>query len=160
MEELPDVFNDFDLDFSAYPEASKAYLNDRRNRRKIQEMTQKLNPTVMHPLRVGKKLLVLDIDYSESHLPFYCDILPSIPLCRCHLNLAILDTKPLLSGALPPTECARPRLHEFLEAIYPHYDICIWYDQYSTELLCITFARPTGRRQVGSGLKRNLWSWE
>ena len=36
--------------------------------------------------------------------------------------IAILDTKPLISGSLPPEECARPGLHQFLEAIYPYYD--------------------------------------
>lgn len=28
---------------------------------------------------------------------------------------AIVDTKPLLSGTLPSSECARPGLHDFLE---------------------------------------------
>jgi hypothetical protein len=37
-------------------------------------------------------------------------------------SLAILDTKPLTSGSLPASQCARPGLHEFLEAIYPYYD--------------------------------------
>ncbi|EJD02204.1 HAD IIID h [Fomitiporia mediterranea MF3/22] len=104
LEELPDVFNDLDVDFSENPQASRAYIADRRNQRKIKEATRMLrdNLTLMHPLREGKKLLVLDIDYT------------------------ILDTKPLIEGSLPPIECARPKLHEFLEAVYPHYDICIW----------------------------------
>ncbi|TCD70980.1 hypothetical protein EIP91_000888 [Steccherinum ochraceum] len=99
---LPDVVNDLDVDFSADPKAAAAFLNDQRNIRKVKEHTQKLQVNIIHPLRPGKKLLVLDIDYT------------------------ILDTKPLTSGALPPRECARPGLHEFLEAVYPHYDICIW----------------------------------
>jgi len=94
--------NDLDVDFSENLAASDAYKNDQRNIRKVREATEKLQINVIHPLREGKKLLVLDIDYT------------------------ILDTKPLTSGSLPPAECARPRLHEFLEAIYPHYDICIW----------------------------------
>jgi len=102
LEFLPDVVNDLDVDFSENLAASDAYKNDQRNIRKVREATEKLQINVIHPLREGKKLLVLDIDYT------------------------ILDTKPLTSGSLPPAECARPRLHEFLEAIYPHYDICIW----------------------------------
>ncbi|KAI0317471.1 HAD subfamily IIID h [Amylostereum chailletii] len=101
---LPDVLNDLDLDFSANPAAAAAYKNDQRNIRKVREATEKLKDqiNIIHPLREGKRLLVLDIDYT------------------------IVDTKPLTSGALPPRECARPGLHEFLTAIYPHYDICIW----------------------------------
>lgn len=39
---------------------------------------------------------------------------------------ALVDTKPLTSGSLPPPECARPGLHEFLEHCYVDFDICIW----------------------------------
>ncbi|KAJ3900889.1 HAD-like domain-containing protein [Lentinula edodes] len=99
---LPDVVNDLDIDFTKDPNAVKRYKHDQRNIRKVKEMTDKLSVNIIHPLREGKKLLVLDIDYT------------------------ILDTKPLTSGSLPPAECARPKLHEFLEAIYPYYDICIW----------------------------------
>ncbi|KAJ7217131.1 HAD subfamily IIID h [Mycena pura] len=96
--DLPDVINDLDFDIADNPAASAAYLNDQRNIRKVKEATSALQVNVIHPLREGKKLLVLDIDYT------------------------ILDTKPLTSGSLPPAECARPHLHEFLEAIYPYYD--------------------------------------
>ncbi|GJE87132.1 HAD subfamily IIID h [Phanerochaete sordida] len=99
---LPDVVNDFDVDFTADPQAAAAYANDQRNRRKIKEHTDQLKVNIISPFREGKRLLVLDIDYT------------------------ILDTKPLTNGSLPPHECARPGLHEFLEAVYPYYDICIW----------------------------------
>ncbi|KAF7295523.1 HAD subfamily IIID h [Mycena indigotica] len=102
LENLPDIVNDFDLDLARDPVASAAYANDQRNQRKVKEATSALKVNIIHPLREKKKLLVLDIDYT------------------------ILDTKPLTTGSLPPAECARPRLHEFLEAIYPYYDICIW----------------------------------
>ncbi|KAF8965209.1 HAD-like domain-containing protein [Flammula alnicola] len=102
LESLPDVVNDLDVDFTENMSASNRYQHDARNIRKVQEATKNLQVNIIHPLRAGKKLLVLDIDYT------------------------ILDTKPLTSGSLPPADCARPGLHEFLEAIYPHYDICIW----------------------------------
>ncbi|KDQ61115.1 hypothetical protein JAAARDRAFT_32118 [Jaapia argillacea MUCL 33604] len=99
---LPDILNDLDIDFAASAEATAAYRNDQRNLRKIREATKKLQIDIITPLRPGKRLLVLDIDYT------------------------IIDSEPLTSGALPPMECIRPGLHEFLELIYPYYDICIW----------------------------------
>ncbi|EPQ57908.1 HAD IIID h [Gloeophyllum trabeum ATCC 11539] len=122
LEFLPDVLNDLDIDFSAAPEAAAAYLHDQRNKRKIREISAKLQVNIIHPLREGKKLLVLDIDYSKDVFV----LSQFAPGTRAEATTAILDTKPLTSGALPPQECVRPRLHEFLEAVYPHYDICIW----------------------------------
>lgn len=55
---------------------------------------------VMNEPRLGKRLLVLDLDYSGY--------------IRGQLTVAIVDTRPLLDGALPALECARPGLHEFL----------------------------------------------
>lgn len=66
LEFLPDVINDLDIDFSADPKAATVYLNDQRNIRKVKEHTKKLQVNLIHPLREGKRLLVLDIDYSAS----------------------------------------------------------------------------------------------
>lgn len=66
LEFLPDVVNDLDVDFSANPGAAVAYLNDQRNLRKVKEHSQKLQLNIINPPREGKRLLVLDIDYSTS----------------------------------------------------------------------------------------------
>ena len=67
LEFLPDIVNDLDVDFSSDPRAAAAYVNDQRNLRKIREHTAKLSVNVMAPTREGKRLLVLDIDYSIKH---------------------------------------------------------------------------------------------
>jgi len=64
MELLSDVINDLDVDFAANPAAAESHKNDQRNIRKIREATEKLKINLIHPLREGKRLLVLDIDYS------------------------------------------------------------------------------------------------
>jgi len=69
MELLSDVVNDLDVDFSANPAAAESHKNDLRNIRKIREATEKLKINFINPLREGKRLLVLDIDYS---LVSYC----------------------------------------------------------------------------------------
>ena len=60
------MVNDLDVDFSANPAAAAAYMNDQRNRRKVKEHSKKLKVDIINPLREGKRLLVLDIDYSGS----------------------------------------------------------------------------------------------
>jgi len=64
LESLPDVVNDLDVDFSENIAAAAAYTADQRNKRKVKEATEKLEVNIIYPLRPGKKLLVLDIDYS------------------------------------------------------------------------------------------------
>ena len=67
LENLPDVINDLDVDFTENIAASNRYQHDIRNIRKVKEMTAKLNVNIITPLRPGKKLLVLDIDYSRHN---------------------------------------------------------------------------------------------
>ena len=57
--------NDLDVDLAADPAAAAAYINDQRNLRKVREHTAKLQLNIINPPRPGKRLLVLDIDYSE-----------------------------------------------------------------------------------------------
>lgn len=72
LENLPDVVNDLDVDFTENMAASNRYQHDARNIRKVKEMTAKLNVNIITPLRPGKRLLVLDIDYSQSARPLSC----------------------------------------------------------------------------------------
>ncbi|KAL7413364.1 HAD-like domain-containing protein [Mrakia frigida] len=94
-----EVVDDLDVD---YTQAKIPPHLEPRNIRKIKETTAGMQLDLINPPRPGKKLLVLDLDYT------------------------IVDTKPLIDGSLPSSECARPALHEFLELVYPHYDLVIW----------------------------------
>jgi len=69
--------------------------------RKIERRVQVVDTIIeiKEPIRPGKKLLVLDIDYT------------------------LFDHR---SPAETAWELRRPFLHEFLKAVYPYYDICLW----------------------------------
>ena len=68
----------------------------------VEKLQRRISSAViksLHPPRAGKKCLVLDIDYTLFDLG---------------------------SPAESAAQLARPHLHEFLGAAYPHYDIVIW----------------------------------
>lgn len=92
--DLPEVLNDFDIE-----EEDVAVENREDFLQKIEKRVRDYEVKVLHPSREGKKLLVLDIDYT------------------------LFDHK---SVAESGRELMRPFLHEFLETAYEHYDICIW----------------------------------
>ncbi|KAJ3178972.1 hypothetical protein HDU87_003241 [Geranomyces variabilis] len=98
-ETLPEVLNDLDFDFLDYVPKDDSQKNDAKNIASLNEYAAKTKITVFNPLREGKKMLVLDLDYTL----FDCKTPAS------HISLL-----------------ARPGMHEMLSAAYVYYDICIW----------------------------------
>ncbi|ONK73120.1 uncharacterized protein A4U43_C04F27460 [Asparagus officinalis] len=91
----PEVVDDFELGLDEVVDIKDKDANKQKLRRRIsQYKIRKLNDC-----REGKKLLVLDIDYT------------------------LFDHR---SPAENPLELMRPYLHEFLSAVYVEYDIMIW----------------------------------
>nr|CAG4644154.1 EOG090X0A5K [Lepidurus arcticus] len=93
-ETLPSIVNDLDNDEEDVPfERKEEYLA------KVTKRVENYTVTIKNPPRPGKKLLVLDIDYT------------------------LFDHR---SSAESANELMRPFLHEFLTSAYQHYDIVIW----------------------------------
>ncbi|KAH8917436.1 ubiquitin family proteint [Atractiella rhizophila] len=105
QDEAPDVSNDLDVDYKG-PDGNlttrTVEQNERRNKRKLHEAVEKLSINIMAEPRPGKKLLVLDLDYT------------------------IMDVKMWNDPSAVALDFARPYLKEFLEYVYPYYDIVIW----------------------------------
>ncbi|RCV28355.1 hypothetical protein SETIT_5G399100v2 [Setaria italica] len=95
QEDDPELLDDFDFEQNEdTPIKDKDVYKQKLKRRASQYKIKLLNPC-----RKGKKLLVLDIDYT------------------------LFDHK---SPAENPKELMRPYLHQFLAAAYSKYDIMIW----------------------------------
>jgi len=88
------VVDDFDIG-----EEEVAIQNREVYLTKIQRRVDNYEIKELNPVREGKKLLVLDIDYT------------------------LFDHR---SNAETGSELMRPYLHEFLTAVYPYYEIVIW----------------------------------
>ncbi|CAL4122732.1 unnamed protein product [Meganyctiphanes norvegica] len=94
-ENLPPVINDLDI-----PEEEEVAIENREEYlHKIDKRVKEYEIKILNEMRPGKKLLVLDIDYT------------------------LFDHR---STAETGAELMRPFLHEFLTASYKHYDIVIW----------------------------------
>ncbi|CAD6216135.1 GSCOCG00004351001-RA-CDS [Cotesia congregata] len=94
--DVSEVINDLDVDQDIEDievENAEIYLA------KIQKRIETYKIEVFNPPREGKKLLVLDIDYT------------------------LFDHRSVASSGI---ELMRPYLHEFLTRAYQHYDIVIW----------------------------------
>ncbi|OAY44972.1 ubiquitin-like domain-containing CTD phosphatase [Manihot esculenta] len=95
QEDSPEVVDDFELGQDEAVDIKDKEVNKQKLRRRIDQYKIELR----NPCREGKKLLVLDIDYT------------------------LFDHR---STAENPLELMRPYLHEFLTAVYAEYDIIIW----------------------------------
>lgn len=93
--ESPEIVDDFELGQDEVVDIKDKEVNKQKLRRRIDQYKIELR----NPCREGKKLLVLDIDYT------------------------LFDHR---SPAENPLELMRPYLHEFLSAVYAEYDIIIW----------------------------------
>lgn len=93
--DAPEVVDDFEIGQDEVVDIKDKDSNKQKLNRRINQYKLKLR----NPCREGKKLLVLDIDYT------------------------LFDHR---SAAENPLELMRPYLHEFLTAAYSEYDIMIW----------------------------------
>ncbi|CAJ2677226.1 unnamed protein product [Trifolium pratense] len=93
--ESPEILDDFEL-----PQEEAVDIKDMQvNKLKLSRRINHFKVEIQNPCRQGKKLLVLDIDYT------------------------LFDHR---STAENPLQLMRPYLHEFLTAVYAEYDIMIW----------------------------------
>ncbi|KAK5821277.1 HAD-like domain-containing protein [Linnemannia elongata] len=95
-EVMPEVLNDLEEDYTPDDEA---FASMAQNQKSLRSTIAKCDINIMHPMRQGKKLLVLDLDYT------------------------LIDCKALNN---PLVDVMRPGLHEFLSVCYEEYDIVIW----------------------------------
>ncbi|XP_009776066.1 ubiquitin-like domain-containing CTD phosphatase [Nicotiana tabacum] len=93
--ESPDIIDDFELGQEEAVDIKDKEINKQKLKRRVEQHKIELR----NPCREGKKLLVLDIDYT------------------------LFDHR---STAENPLQLMRPYLHEFLSAAYAEYDIMIW----------------------------------
>jgi ubiquitin-like domain-containing CTD phosphatase 1 len=105
---LPDVIDDFDLDFYA---GSTEWLQHVANLENLKKFTTQTMIHVMNEPRMGKPLLVLDLDHTL--LDFSSKTLQR-------------DASTTVVGSGVAALMKRPYMDQFLVDCYVHYDLVVW----------------------------------
>lgn len=108
VDELPDVIEDFDLDFNA---GSEEWLRHVANGENLRKFTAETVIHIMNPPREGKPLLVLDLDHTL--LDFSSKTLQR-------------DSATLQVGQGAAKTMKRPHMDDFLTHVYQYYDLAVW----------------------------------
>lgn len=107
-DDLPDIVDDFELDFNA---GSPEWIQHRANGENLKKFTEHTPIHIMNPPREQKPLLVLDLDHTL--LDFSSKSLQQ-------------DTSTRVPGQGLAAAMKRPFMDEFLTQCYPHFDIVVW----------------------------------
>jgi len=110
--DLPDIVDDFDLDFNA---GSDEWIQHKAKESNLQKFTEKTEVHLINQPRPNKPLLVLDLDhtlldFSSSHL-------------RDHGSSAALIGNADDNVA---NHLKRPHMDDFLQWTYKYYDLVVW----------------------------------
>lgn len=107
-DDLPDVVDDFDLDFNA---GSSEWLQHVANGENLKKFTEHTSVHIMAPPREKKPLLVLDLDHTL------------LDFSRRELQR---DSATDRVGEGSAAWMKRPYMDEFLVEAYVHYDLVVW----------------------------------
>mmetsp|Transcript_29390 Transcript_29390/g.70677 ORF Transcript_29390/g.70677 Transcript_29390/m.70677 type:complete len:363 (+) Transcript_29390:35-1123(+) len=107
-DDLPEVVDDFDLDFNA---GSSEWLQHVANGENLKKFTESTMIHIMSEPRPGKPLLVLDLDHT---------------LLDFNSKTLQRDASTLQVGAGSAASMKRPYMDDFLTRAYRHYDLVVW----------------------------------
>lgn len=106
--DLPDVVDDFDLDFNA---GSDEWIEHVAIDTNLKNFTESTAVHVMNEPRPNKPLMVLDLDHT---------------LLDFSSKKIIRGVATTTAAADPTAQMKRPYMDEFLTEVYKHYDLVVW----------------------------------
>ena len=106
-DDLPDVVDDFDLEFHA---GSEEWLRHVANGENLKKFTEETAVHIMHEPRPNKPLLVLDLDHTLLDFS----------------SKSLLQTADGQHATTVAQAMKRPHMDEFLTKVYPYFDLVVW----------------------------------